>query len=310
MPTPCWLKHLCSIRAWVPVSFFLSILSVFLSLSVSLFLANSLEPEARWPHFLARASKTLSRRHTAFTHSRGRLVPTCSSASSKNRALLAFRINQGISASFSILLSYRRLQTTRFRSIKGPTLCVSFYCHNQTVFFCLSVLSWITGSLLNSSLSFLFSLFRAALHDMELVPQPEVEPVLIALEACSLNHWTTKEVLAPHCFNSCGCVVRWGSVMPPSLLFFLNTALTIWGILWFHMNSTIFSCLFFCYFYKNCHLVWYTESVDCILESIATLTVSDIPIHDWAVSMYLCLIPFISTLQTSVHKFRNDIQIP
>ena len=35
-------------------------------------------------------------------------------------ALLAFYVNQGISASFSPLLSYRRLQTTRVRSIKGP----------------------------------------------------------------------------------------------------------------------------------------------------------------------------------------------
>ena len=39
------LKHLCSIRALVPVSFFLSFFSLSLSLSVSLslFLANSLE---------------------------------------------------------------------------------------------------------------------------------------------------------------------------------------------------------------------------------------------------------------------------
>ena len=35
-------------------------------------------------------------------------------------ALLAFCINQGISASFSPLLSYCRLWTTRFQSIKGP----------------------------------------------------------------------------------------------------------------------------------------------------------------------------------------------
>ena len=34
--------------------------------------------------------------------------------------LLVFCINQGISASFSPILSYRRLWTTRFRSIKGP----------------------------------------------------------------------------------------------------------------------------------------------------------------------------------------------
>ena len=35
-------------------------------------------------------------------------------------ALLAFCINQKISTSFSPLLSYRRLQTTKFQSIKGP----------------------------------------------------------------------------------------------------------------------------------------------------------------------------------------------
>ena len=64
MPTPCWLKHLCSIRAWVPVSFFLSILSVFLFLSIYFWLIPW-SAEARWAHFLARASKTLSRRHTA-----------------------------------------------------------------------------------------------------------------------------------------------------------------------------------------------------------------------------------------------------
>ena len=39
MPTLCWLKHLCSIRAWVPVS-------LSLSLSLSLFLADSLEHES------------------------------------------------------------------------------------------------------------------------------------------------------------------------------------------------------------------------------------------------------------------------
>ena len=35
-------------------------------------------------------------------------------------ALLAFCVNQGISASFSPLLSYRRLWTTRVWSVKGP----------------------------------------------------------------------------------------------------------------------------------------------------------------------------------------------
>ena len=46
------LKHLCSIRAWVPVSFFLSLSS-----------ADSLEGETHLAHSPARASKTLSRRH-------------------------------------------------------------------------------------------------------------------------------------------------------------------------------------------------------------------------------------------------------
>ena len=47
-------------------------------------------------------------------------------------ALLAFWNirNQGISASFSPLLSYRRLQTTRFQSIKGPQQIGSLACCN------------------------------------------------------------------------------------------------------------------------------------------------------------------------------------
>ena len=85
-------------------------LSFFLFLlSLSLFLANSLE--RRGP---------LEKAHCALTHLRGSLVPTCS-ASPKNRTLLTFHINRGISASFSLLLSYHRLRTTRFWSIKGPT---------------------------------------------------------------------------------------------------------------------------------------------------------------------------------------------
>ena len=128
MPMLCWLKHLCSIRAWVPLSFFLSFLlsfySFFLSffLSLSLFLANSLEhggllSSLSCPGFWDPLEKT----HCAFTHWRGRPVPTCSSASRKNRSLLAFHVNKGISASVSLLLSYLRLWPTRFWSIKGPT---------------------------------------------------------------------------------------------------------------------------------------------------------------------------------------------
>ena len=57
MPTPCWLKHLCSIRALVPVS----------SLSLSFILSLRLIPwgtEALWVHFPEQASKTLLRRHS------------------------------------------------------------------------------------------------------------------------------------------------------------------------------------------------------------------------------------------------------
>ena len=43
-----------------------------------------------------------------------------SDASPVSRALLVLRISQGILASFSLLLSYRELRTTRFQSIKGP----------------------------------------------------------------------------------------------------------------------------------------------------------------------------------------------
>ena len=49
------LKHLCSIRAWVPVSFFLSL---SLSLSLGLILWSA---EACWAHFPAQAFQTFSR---------------------------------------------------------------------------------------------------------------------------------------------------------------------------------------------------------------------------------------------------------
>ena len=90
---------------------------LFFSFSISLFLANSLEcggplSSLSCPGF----SAPLEKAQCAFTHSRGRPVPTCSSASPKNRVLLAFRVNQGISASFSLLLSYHQLWATRFQS--------------------------------------------------------------------------------------------------------------------------------------------------------------------------------------------------
>ena len=141
MPTPCWLKHLCSIRALVPVSvclsfsffsflsfflpflhFFLSFLSfLFLSFSLlslflsfflsnpslfsSLFLANSLDLWGRWAHFLAWASKTLSRRHIVPSLTREGAWYPRAAAWALRTGLLAFCVSQGISASFSLLLS-------------------------------------------------------------------------------------------------------------------------------------------------------------------------------------------------------------
>ena len=112
MPTPCWFKHLCSIRALVPV---------FFSLSLSLFFRLiSWSTESLWVHFPARASKTLSRRCSAPSSHREGAWGLREQSKPLAGALLAFWVNQGMSASFSPLLSYRRLRITRFWSIKGP----------------------------------------------------------------------------------------------------------------------------------------------------------------------------------------------
>ena len=112
MPTPCWLKHLCSIRALVPVSFFL-----FLSLSLSGYFFGAQRPsEFTFLPGLLRPSREgclhLQPIERAPEASVNRASPVPG-------ALLAFSINQGLSASFSPLLSYCQLRTTRFQSIKG-----------------------------------------------------------------------------------------------------------------------------------------------------------------------------------------------
>ena len=87
------------------------------SLSLRLFLWST---EVLCVHFPARASKTLSRRCSVPSpHWEGAwgLHEQCKPRAG---ALLAFCVKQGISASFSPLLSYHWLWTTRFRSIKGP----------------------------------------------------------------------------------------------------------------------------------------------------------------------------------------------
>ena len=116
MPTPCWLKHICSIRTLVPVSFFLS-----LTLSLSLSQADPLEHRGSLsslscPGFWDPLEKALC----AFTPSRGRLRPPWT-IKPRAGALLAFCVNQGISAFFFLLyFLIGWLQTTRFQSIKGP----------------------------------------------------------------------------------------------------------------------------------------------------------------------------------------------
>ena len=88
-------------------------MSFFLSLSVSL---SGWFPGARRPakliflHGLPRPLKT-SWEGTLRLRERYKLCP---------KALLVFCISQGLLASFLLSLFYRRLQTTRFRSIKGP----------------------------------------------------------------------------------------------------------------------------------------------------------------------------------------------
>ena len=108
------LKHICSIRAWVPVSFFLSF-----SLSLSFWLIPW-STETCLAHSPAQASETLSRRHPMPSPLLER-VPGAfvRDASPVSRTLLVFCVNQGVSAFFSLSLSYHCLRTTRSRSIKG-----------------------------------------------------------------------------------------------------------------------------------------------------------------------------------------------
>ena len=150
MPTPCWLKHLCSIRALVPMSFFL-----FLSLSPCLsFRLIPWSTEALWFHFPA--SKTLSRRCPAPSPYWEGAWGLCEQSKPHAGALLAVSVNQGISASFSPLLSYGWLRTTRFRSIKGPQQLVKpivLPSLSSSIFFSHALIFPASTSLLNLPVS-------------------------------------------------------------------------------------------------------------------------------------------------------------
>ena len=114
------------------MSCFLSVF-LFLSLCLRLFLWST---EAFWVHFPAQASKTLSRRRSAPSPRREGAWGLREQSKPHVGALLAFCVNQGISASFSLLyFLISRLQTTRFWSVNGPQqysvfkMC-SKYCPN------------------------------------------------------------------------------------------------------------------------------------------------------------------------------------
>ena len=127
------------------LSFYSFCLSVCLSVSLSLyFWLIPWSAEARWAHFLAWASKTLSRRRTAPSPTREG-ARCLRAAAQALRTLLVLHVNQGTSASFSLLFSYRRLWTTRFRSIKGPTLNWPVYISIQPYHPLFLLGQWTTG---------------------------------------------------------------------------------------------------------------------------------------------------------------------
>ena len=111
MPTPCFNQTPLFHQSSGP--------HVFLSLSPP-FQADPLECRG-WVHFPAQTSKTLWRRCSAPSPHREGAWGLCEQSKPRAGALLAFCINQGISASFSLLyFLIGRLRTTKFQSIKGP----------------------------------------------------------------------------------------------------------------------------------------------------------------------------------------------
>ena len=100
-------KHLWKIKSWgFCTSLASPVLTLSLSFSLSLPLLFRLIPwntEALYIHFSAQASKTPARgspRQGTLRYSSGRLWPTWTEQVSCLETLLAFRVNQGISASF------------------------------------------------------------------------------------------------------------------------------------------------------------------------------------------------------------------
>ena len=100
MPTPCWLKHLCSIRALVPVSCFLS-LSLSPPLSFSGWSPGAQRLSEITPLLgLLRPSREGALHLHPIEGVSGAFV---NSTNPVPGALLVFCVNQGLSASFSLL---------------------------------------------------------------------------------------------------------------------------------------------------------------------------------------------------------------
>ena len=176
--------------------------------------------------------------HCAFTHSRGHLAPTCSSTSSKNRALLAFWVNQGISDSFSLLLHYRRLRTTRFQSIKRQTL--SFY---SLILFAFAILYCRSSPLL--------VLFFFKFHSFLL--QLQNACLILCYDFCLFG----KYILSSYFFHNFVELSFW--VFFSSLSFFKSAILNSFsdhGILclwaWFLKNYYLWVMM--CFYYFSCSL--------------------------------------------------------
>ena len=123
----CWATW----KTPIPLSVSLSVsLSLCLSLSLAhwlarllapyLFQTDALECRGSLSSLSCRASKTLSRRCSVPSPHREGAWGLPEQSKPHAGGLLAFCVNKRISASFSPLLSYHRLQTTNFRSIKGP----------------------------------------------------------------------------------------------------------------------------------------------------------------------------------------------
>ena len=118
------LKHLCSIRAWVPC------LSFFLSLSLSL-LGWFFGAQRPVLLTLLLGLLRLSREGALCLHpsSRGRPVPSWETQVLCQGLYWFFCVNQGVSASLSLSLSYRRLWTAMSWSVKGPQQLDSIFIY-------------------------------------------------------------------------------------------------------------------------------------------------------------------------------------